>query len=149
MSDEVRKLALEYWHFSEDIWVKRTQGFMEVGDNLKAAKNEIEELMKTIQSGRPFSSSKHQNAKSGWDVIAFQRTINQWSCESLFQTILEKASEDAKYIYTDHKNRPPNVRAGAWLEYFTAYDETTRQRSANQNWKEYYNQYYQSKLTES
>lgn len=150
MTEILKTLALQFFSFTEERRVRRTTQFMDYGDELKVIRDEIEEVLKIIQSGEGFSVLVNTRTKSPERIRDY---VNKWSCEATFkETFLEATHKISCYEYGHNKSRSqhekPNVAAAAWIEYFAEWDEKNEAWVGNENWKKYYYENYPGELPE-
>jgi len=151
MANALRTLALQYQSFNEEKWLKRTTEFMVYGDQLKVLRDEIDHILKAIQSGQGFGRIYSYHTCSRESIRDIRNLVDKWSCEEMFEQIYKEASQvlhhyDASKNCSQNNHQKPNAAAAAWIEYFAHWDENLNKWVGNENWKRYYYKYYPSRL---
>lgn len=145
-SEELKNLALRFFAFDDEFWVKRTEKFMELSSALKDLRNDVDEMLRIMQTGKPFKQLESKNPKyglSGYGSItdlATQRII-EYSMESIFKEVLSQAERFSAWGKQSHR-RIPHAEALAWIAYFAEWDAKEEKLVPSQNWIDYYNECY-------
>lgn len=143
-SKELRALALRFFAFNKKYRTERTEKYMELSGKLKDLTDEIDEMMKIMQSGEPFNKIPGETSAyySKNPVIQVRAALNKYSMAKLHKTICDVAVRFA--AWNSKTRRKPHAEAAAWVAYFAEWDQEAESYGPNDNWVQYYNEYYLS-----
>jgi len=122
-SEELRNLALRFFSFDEEYRSERTLKYMEWAMVLKSQAEHLEEMLDIMRGCSGFDRlapqeypEKYTNYTNSDVAKDIRLGLNQYSSETLFQTLKVKAVRAAQWK-SDH-GFVPNAEASAWLSYF-------------------------------
>lgn len=120
---------------------------MQLSSSLKAIQDHVDEMLKIMQSGKPFSSLEVEDKKFGISsyeppVEAARIMLNEYSMESIFREVLRAAFRAADWGRKNSFRKMPHAEALAWITYFSKYDETKDAYVMNDNWISYYKTHF-------
>lgn len=151
-SDELRALALRFFSIDEAHRVERTENFMQLSSSLKDMRDYVDQLLKIMQSNKPFSKIKCEDYKFGIDgsgyssyttpLLNAQKFINQYSMEEMFDVVFKEAKRVADWGAKNSRRQLPHAEALAWLTYFSSWDQDEERLVMNDNWISYYKESY-------
>lgn len=148
---QIEKMALEYWSMDEKFHVDRTKKYMDLGSKITDLQNELEGLQRIIQNGKPFSNLEHNQIYSNYRPATLRDSLNNFSCEALFDIVSKQALRDATFSphSREQLTNGPNICAAAWIKHFGKYDADSCILSPNKNWNDYYKENYEHKTVKS